>query len=92
MWDELAVFGTPLLFGYDRDRPFARIDQAGLLWLLNGDRLVMLAEHLPAHRCRRPLSKTVSYGLDAQHLVLGGNEVIAAWQNIRAQCGLQKEV
>lgn len=32
------------LFGCDRDRPFSRIDQAGLLWLLNGDRLVMLAE------------------------------------------------
>ena len=32
------------LFGCDRDRPFARIDQAGLLWLLNGDRLVMLAK------------------------------------------------
>ncbi len=30
------------LFGCDRDRPFARIDQAGLLWLLNGDRLVIL--------------------------------------------------
>lgn len=31
------------LFGCDRDRPFARIDQAGLLWLLNGDRLVALS-------------------------------------------------
>jgi hypothetical protein len=30
------------LFGCDRDRPFPRIDQAGLLWLLNGDRLVEL--------------------------------------------------
>jgi hypothetical protein len=32
------------LFGADRDRPFARIDHAGLLWLLNGNRLAMLAE------------------------------------------------
>lgn len=32
------------LFGCDRDRPFARLDRAGLLWLLNGDRLVMLAD------------------------------------------------
>ncbi len=31
------------LFGCDRDAPFARIDCAGLLWLLDGDRLVMLA-------------------------------------------------
>jgi hypothetical protein len=32
------------LFGCDRDRPFARIDKAGLLLLLNGKRLVMLTE------------------------------------------------
>jgi hypothetical protein len=32
------------LFGCDRDRPFARIDQAGLLWLLHGDKLVELTE------------------------------------------------
>jgi hypothetical protein len=30
------------LFGCDRDRPFARIDRAGLLWLLHGDKLVEL--------------------------------------------------
>ena len=30
------------LFGCDRDRPLARVDQAGLLWLLNGDRLIAL--------------------------------------------------
>ena len=30
------------LFGCDRDRPFARIDRAGLLWLLSGSRLVAL--------------------------------------------------
>ena|SRR5215469_18829002 len=33
------------LFGCDRDRPFASIDQVGLLWLLNGDRLVALSEN-----------------------------------------------
>ena len=32
------------LFGCDRDRPFARIDQSGLLWLLNGGKLVALSE------------------------------------------------
>lgn len=32
------------LFGCDRDRPFARIDSAGLLWILNGDRLVAFTE------------------------------------------------
>jgi hypothetical protein len=32
------------LFGCDRDRPFARIDQSGLLWLLNGNSLIALCE------------------------------------------------
>jgi hypothetical protein len=32
------------LFGADRDRPFARVDCAGLVWLLNGDRLLALTE------------------------------------------------
>jgi hypothetical protein len=32
------------LFGCNRDRPFARIDQGGLLWLLNGRKLVALSE------------------------------------------------
>lgn len=32
------------LFGCDRDRTFGRGDQAGLLWLLNGEKLVMLTE------------------------------------------------
>jgi hypothetical protein len=30
------------LFGCDQKRPYARIDSAGLIWLLNGDRLVAL--------------------------------------------------
>jgi len=38
-------WGPSDLFGCDRDRPFARIDRAGLLWLLNGDRLVALTEN-----------------------------------------------
>ena len=38
-------WGPHDLFGCDRDRPFARIDCAGLLWLLNGDRLIALAEN-----------------------------------------------
>lgn len=39
-----AAFGWgPLhLFGYDRNRPFARLDHLGLLWQLNGGRIVEL--------------------------------------------------
>ena len=33
------------LFGADRDRPYARIDLAGLLWLLNGNQLIALSEN-----------------------------------------------
>jgi hypothetical protein len=38
-------WGPHDLFGCDRDRPFARIDQAGLLWLLDGGRLIALSEN-----------------------------------------------
>ena len=38
-----ALGWVPLdLFGCDRERPFARIDRAGLLWLINGSKLVAL--------------------------------------------------
>jgi hypothetical protein len=35
-------WGPHDLFGCDRDRPFARIDRLGLLWLLDGGRLMAL--------------------------------------------------
>jgi hypothetical protein len=56
---------TPLdLFGCDRAKPFARINRAGLLWLLNGRKLLALAAetaaiatasggHLTFRRCIR---------------------------------------
>jgi hypothetical protein len=30
------------LFGCDRERPFARVDQMGLIWLLNGGKIIEL--------------------------------------------------
>jgi hypothetical protein len=33
------------IFGCDRDRPFARIDQQGLCWLVTGNRVVSLFEN-----------------------------------------------
>jgi hypothetical protein len=42
----VALGWTPFdLFGCDRDRPSTRIDHAGLLWLLNGNKLVALSEN-----------------------------------------------
>ena len=38
-------WGPHDLFGCDRDRPFAQIDRAGLIWLINGDKLVALSEN-----------------------------------------------
>jgi len=38
-WDALDLFGC------DGERPFARIDRAGLLWLLDGERLIALSEN-----------------------------------------------
>jgi hypothetical protein len=32
------------LFGCDRDRPFARLDRSGLLWLVNGNSVVALSD------------------------------------------------
>jgi hypothetical protein len=46
------------LFGFDGDRPFARIDRAGLLWLLNGDRLVMLADDAATIETRTGVRQT----------------------------------
>ena len=45
-------WGSFDLFGCDRDRPFARIDQAGLLWLPNGNRLVALSAEAAAVETR----------------------------------------
>jgi hypothetical protein len=41
-------WGPHDLFGCDARKPFARIDQAGLLWLLNGNKLVALSENTVA--------------------------------------------
>lgn len=46
------------LFGCNRDRPFAHIDHAGLLWLLNGDRLVALSENTATIETRTGVRQT----------------------------------
>jgi hypothetical protein len=43
----LALGWTPLqLFGCNRHRPYARVDQAGLIWILNGRALAALTSEL----------------------------------------------
>lgn len=46
------------LFGCDRDRPFARIEEAGLLWQLNGDRLVALTANAAVIETRTSARRT----------------------------------
>jgi hypothetical protein len=50
-WAEKATalgWGPLDLFGCDRLKPYARIDRAGLLWLLNGQKLLALAANVAA--------------------------------------------
>jgi hypothetical protein len=45
--EKASAFGWEAfdIFGCDRDRPFARIDQQGSCWLIAGNRLVDLSEN-----------------------------------------------
>jgi hypothetical protein len=74
--EKVAVLGWgPLdLFGCDRERPFARVGHAGLLWLLNGDRLVELDGHCAV--IERQTGVRQSY---RRKPVLVG-EVVLAWE------------
>lgn len=58
------------LFGCDHDRPFARIDQAGLLWLLNGDKLVALSENTAMIETRTGARQTYRRKPRGEHDVL----------------------
>jgi len=67
-------WGPLNLFGCDRERPFARIDHAGLLWLLNGDRLV----DLDRHRAVIEKSTGALQGFRRRPVAVG--EVVLAWE------------
>jgi hypothetical protein len=58
------------LFGCGRDRPFARIDCAGLLWLLNGDKLVALTENTATIETRTGARQTYRRKPSEPHRVL----------------------
>jgi hypothetical protein len=46
------------LFGCDRERPFARVDQLGLLWLLKGGIIVELHRHRAIVQTERGATQT----------------------------------
>jgi hypothetical protein len=61
------------LFGADRERPFARIDNAGLLWLLNGDKLIALSENTATIETRTGARQTF------RRRLLAVGDVVLAW-------------
>lgn len=77
-WADRAValgWGPLDLFGCDRVKPFARIDRAGLLWLLNGQKLLALAANaasittasggkLTFRKCLNEAGRLVAWELD----------------------------
>jgi hypothetical protein len=74
------------LFGCDRDKPFARIDRQGLLWLPNGRRLVALTAdsatietasggRLTYRRVPRNEGQVPAWELDTSRVMSGGREV-----------------
>jgi hypothetical protein len=76
-WAEKASalgWGPLDLFGCDRERPFARLDHAGLLWLLNGDRLA----ELDCHRAVIERSTVSPQVFRRRPLAVG--EVVLAWE------------
>ena len=65
---------TPLaLFGCDRTRPFARLDRAGLLWLVEGRRIVAFTAGTAAIEI--PAGRQLTYRREP-HLEV---ESIAVW-------------
>jgi hypothetical protein len=71
---EILGWGPLDFFGCDRERPFSRIDHLGLVWLLNGDRILEL------HRDR---AITVSASGSPQSYRRGPVEVgavVLAWE------------
>jgi hypothetical protein len=81
--EQAVVLGWsgPDLFGCDRDRPFARIDQLGLLWLLDDGRLLALTANtatikrsngsILTYRCRAgsESSKVLAWELNKASLI-----------------------
>ena len=73
-WAELAAaigWGPLDLFGCDRERPFARIDRMGLLWLISGGTLIDLKrDHaiIETPNCSRQTFRR--HPVDIGHVVL----------------------
>lgn len=75
-WAEKAAalgWGQYELFGADHDRPFARLDEQGLCWLINGGRLVGLSSDTA-------IIATCSGARHTYHRKSGQSSRILAWE------------
>jgi hypothetical protein len=76
-WAERATslgWGPVDLFGCDRERPIARLERAGLLWLLNGRKLVALTADTATIETLKGTHQTYRRGSQAQ------DDVALAWE------------
>jgi hypothetical protein len=76
-WAEKAAalgWGPLDLFGCDRERPFARIDHAGLLWLLDGDKLIELDRH------RMVIERRTGARQTFRRRPVAVGEIVLAWE------------
>jgi hypothetical protein len=62
------------LFGCDRERPYDRIDHAGLLWLLNGNKLIEMDGHKALIETRTGARQTY------RRRPVAVGEVVLAWE------------
>jgi hypothetical protein len=65
------------LFGCDRERPFAQIDHAGLLWLVNGGTLVELNRNRAIIEGRTGARQTF------RRRPVAVGEIVLAWELVR---------
>lgn len=62
------------IFGCDRERPYARVDRAGLLWLINGGKLVAMSEH--AATIERPSGMRQTF----RRVPVEAGRIVLAWE------------
>jgi hypothetical protein len=77
VWAERAValgWGPLDLYGCDRERPFARVDHLGLLWLLNGGTIVEL------HRDRAVIETTGGARQTYRRRPVEAGRIVLAWE------------
>jgi hypothetical protein len=70
-------WGSLDLFGCDRERPFVRVDHKGLLWLLNGGRVVQM------HRDRASIETQSGARQTYRRRPVEVGRVVLAWELTR---------